>query len=89
MFYHCEYLTTVIHHNDLTNIGRNAGSREYNVTQTGSNSFRISDNSGFGMVVGALFGIVIAIAVAPILLWIMVIYNVILLIRMIIIYKRQ
>ena len=74
---------------NLTNIGRDAGSREYNVTRTSSNSFRITNNSGFGMFIGAFIGIILAIAVAPILLWIMVIYNVVRLIRMIIAYRNQ
>lgn len=69
--------------------GRRGGEREINVTRTGTNTYRVSDNSGVGMMIGAVFGIAIAIAVAPILLWVMVIYNTVLLIRMIIRYKNQ
>ena len=69
--------------------GRRGGEREINVTRTGTNTYRVSDNSFVGMMIGAVFGIAIAIAVAPILLWVMVIYNIVLLIRMIIHYKNQ
>lgn len=69
--------------------GRRGGEREITVTRTSTNTYRVSDNSGVGMMIGAVFGIAIAIAVAPILLWVMVIYNIVLLIRMIIRYKNQ
>lgn len=73
----------------MVNDGRRGGQREINITQTSSNTYRVSDNSGVGMMIGAVFGIAIAIAIAPVLLWIMVIYNVVLLIRMIIRYRNQ
>ena len=69
--------------------GRESGARDIRITRTSNYSYSVTNNAGWGWVIGLIVGIFVSLAIGPFVLPVMIIINVVQLITLIVRYRND